>query len=494
MIFNREKQFKWKDSKQYLKSTTDLKLLPKQVIYVEGRYNEKINTTINKKYDEIYAKFKSSGLSAEFIYLPFVARQLHRSDSLFYILKYYFPAIDKLIYSQNNIHSVFRTYLISQPFFSGLGYNAPIHPGFFRYVGKDKENLFVYEYFTFTGSNKSSILKQIDYYVNSIIETQDVSISLPAEEEDLLFDDMSGGENILDRDHIEEQQVSPLKREKADLLPFPEDFFEKEINKSTYDDRSSVFDEDHLLIEKKSPMKARRRFPRARKPLFDNFFGDDSPKYDNKKVKDFETLAAPVVFEEDNFLEKKSSISEHDLIAQIKSNIQKLKKLGFYELLIKELVNILIKQETNRMFIPSRLFVDEEFRIYLPDFNNMEITMTPLPKTLFIFFLRHPEGINLKLLMDCRTELLEIYKLLSNREIYFDIVESINRICNPSEGSINEKLSRIKEAFLKKMSMDTAKYYIVAGKRGMKKKIEIDRSLIKLPKVFGELELTKIAE
>lgn len=74
------------------------------------------------------------------------------------------------------------------------------------------------------------------------------------------------------------------------------------------------------------------------------------------------------------------------------------------------------------------------------------------------------------------------------------MVESVNRICNPLEGSINEKLSRIKEAFLKKMSMDTAKYYIVAGERGMKKKIEIDRSLIRLPKALEEIELTKVTE
>jgi hypothetical protein len=62
------------------------------------------------------------------------------------------------------------------------------------------------------------------------------------------------------------------------------------------------------------------------------------------------------------------------------------------------------------------------------------------------------------------------------------------------EGSINEKLSRIKEAFLRKMSMDTAKHYIITGQRGMKKKIEIDRSLIELPNTFEEIERTKIVE
>jgi hypothetical protein len=74
------------------------------------------------------------------------------------------------------------------------------------------------------------------------------------------------------------------------------------------------------------------------------------------------------------------------------------------------------------------------------------------------------------------------------------MVESINRICNPLEGSINEKLSRIKEAFHKKMSMDTANHYIVRGERGMEKRIEIDRSLIVFPDAFTEIKLTEIAE
>jgi uncharacterized protein YggU (UPF0235/DUF167 family) len=70
------------------------------------------------------------------------------------------------------------------------------------------------------------------------------------------------------------------------------------------------------------------------------------------------------------------------------------------------------------------------------------------------------------------------------------MVESINRICNPLEGSINEKLSRIKEAFQKEMSMDTAQHYIVKGERGMEKRIEIDRSLIVFPDAFTEIKLT----
>ena len=437
MIFSRffkEKRSDWKDSKQLLKSTTDLRLLPEQVIYVEGSYNARTNKIISKKHEEIYSKLKSSLSPIEFVYLPFVTKQLQDSTSLSYLLKYYFPNIKETIHFQDNIHSVLRTDIISPPFFSRLGYNKKINPGFFRYMRKDKDNLFVYEYFPFVGSRRSSILKQIDYYISSIFENQNIETPLISNEEE---------------------------QEK----PFPKDFFEKRIEKPQMDSNFSFFKKE-----------------RERKSLSQSLFDDEN---DEKQTANPKSPTLPI---RKKGHKEQLSIPKHELILQIKLDIQNLKELGFYELLIKELGSVLFEQDAKKIFQPSRLFMDEEFRIYLPDFNNTEIVMTPLPKTLFILFLRHPEGINLKSLIDYKKELLEIYKLLSYRETYFNMIESVNRICNPFEGSINEKLSRIKEAFLRKISMDTAKYYIVTGKRGMKKKIEIDRSLIDLPDAFNEIE------
>jgi hypothetical protein len=401
MFFNRKNiQDNLGNNKLYLTSATDLRLLPQQIIYVEGVYNNRINKIIRSKYDEISSKFKFATLSTEFVYLPVIAEQLQGSFSLSYILKYYFPNVDEEKQSQIT-PAVFQTEFISRLLFSIFAYDNQIKPGLFHYVKKDTENLFVYEYFPFESSNKSSILRQIDYYANSISES-----------------------NYRVLPSVDEENISCLSCE---------DLFEEKVLESCYQ-------------------------PEGKK-------------------------------EDDRY-----SRREHEIISNIKSAIRDLKEMGFYELLIKEIGSVLFEKDTNKMFQPSRIFMDDEFKIFLTDFNDMEIAMTPLPKSLFILFLRHPEGINLKSLIDYNKELLEIYKLLSYRETYFDMVESINRICNPFEGSINEKLSRIKEAFLRKISMDTAKYYIVAGERGMKKRIEIDRSLIQLPKVFEEIERTKVPE
>jgi hypothetical protein len=425
-------------------------------------------------------------------YLPFITKQLENPISLSFLLKYYFPNIVGTIHFQNNIHSAFQTDIISHSVFSRLGYNDQINPGFFRYIGKDIENLFVYEYFPFVGSHKSSILKQIDYYISSLFENQKIESILSINEEEVFFDDMFRESEILDIE-IEEDQEKP----------FPKDFFEKEIKPQGLINISYLFKEQVLEKKAESDSKEKKTIDDSSRPNYhkkkaSTSFSRKMESFSHSLFDDEEEQSAThlpsVLPKKGKAFKEKSYSKEHELISQIKSDIQNLKELGFYELLIKELRSVLFEQDAKKIFQPSRLFMDEEFRIYLPNFNNLEIVMTPLPKTLFILFLRHPDGIYLKSLLDYKKELLEIYKLLSYRETHFDMIESVNRICNPFEGSINEKLSRIKEAFLKKISMDTAKYYIVAGERGMKKKIEIDRSLIDLPDTFNEIELTEVFE
>jgi hypothetical protein len=58
------------------------------------------------------------------------------------------------------------------------------------------------------------------------------------------------------------------------------------------------------------------------------------------------------------------------------------------------------------------------------------------------------------------------------------MTDSIEKICNPLDNSINEKLSRIREAFVKNISEEYAKSYYVSGERGEVKKIRLDRKLV----------------
>ena len=126
----------------------------------------------------------------------------------------------------------------------------------------------------------------------------------------------------------------------------------------------------------------------------------------------------------------------------------------------------------------SQLVIDSNYSIFLTDYGNIEIVMPPLPKTLFLFFLRHPDGIMLHDLIDHRKELLSIYNKITNSSEQSEIIKRIDDMVDMTNNSINEKCSRIKEAFVSKIDDSLAQHYYITGKRGASKKISIPSNLI----------------
>jgi hypothetical protein len=104
--------------------------------------------------------------------------------------------------------------------------------------------------------------------------------------------------------------------------------------------------------------------------------------------------------------------------------------------------------------------------------------MSPLPKTVFLFLLNHPEGVMFKELRQHVNELVNIYTKVGNRLDMDQIRESINELTDPRSNSINEKCSRIKEAFISKITEELAENYFVTGGRSSSKGIKLDRSLV----------------
>lgn len=158
------------------------------------------------------------------------------------------------------------------------------------------------------------------------------------------------------------------------------------------------------------------------------------------------------------------------LMEDIREKVEMLLSFGISEAVINDLF-----QRKQKL---SRMVITKDWRIILPDYHDMEIEMTALPKAVFFLFLRHPEGIVFKELADYRRELAFIYNKLTNRSDNEAVQKSIEDITNPLKNSINEKCARIREAFISKFSETLAKNYFVTGRRGAPKKISLDRSLV----------------
>ena len=158
------------------------------------------------------------------------------------------------------------------------------------------------------------------------------------------------------------------------------------------------------------------------------------------------------------------------LLEDMDVRVQKLRNKGFNEWTFRGLF------KTKAQL--SRLIITKDYRILLPDYNNIEVKMEPLVKAVYLLFLKHPEGILFKGLTDYREEMLDIYKKLKPMGLNKRTIQSIEDVTNPLLNSINEKCARIRSAFVKEFDESLAKNYFVTGERGETKKIALPRDLV----------------
>ena len=171
-----------------------------------------------------------------------------------------------------------------------------------------------------------------------------------------------------------------------------------------------------------------------------------------------------------DFDSQREDESTDELMEGVRERIKKLRQRGIAEYILEQLIH-----PDNRL---SRMVITKDFRIILPDYNNMEIKMEPLVKAVYMLFLRHSEGIAFKQLPDYREELTIIYNKLKPSGLTDRAIQSIEDVTNPMLNSINEKCARIRAAFLGEFDDYMARSYYVDGQRGETKKIALPRKLV----------------
>lgn len=157
------------------------------------------------------------------------------------------------------------------------------------------------------------------------------------------------------------------------------------------------------------------------------------------------------------------------VMSEVQMLVERLRQSGVGEIALMRLFKP--TQELSRIHVRYG-------RIFLPDYNNKEIKMPPLSKAIYMLYLRHPEGIKFAYLPDYREELLHLYELISGRESREDIRRSIDDVTDSTRNSINEKCSRIKQAFLREFDDSIAQHYYITGERGEAKKILLPREKV----------------
>lgn len=204
----------------------------------------------------------------------------------------------------------------------------------------------------------------------------------------------------------------------------------------------------------------------TRKELEKSVVSEPALRYGDSDIRFSLSLKEDVELDADDSFDYESKV----LIDEIKDRVNALRNKGVNTMFLHNIID-----ENEKL---SRLIVTKDFRIILPDFDNMEIEMAALPKAVFLLFLKHSEGIRFKELPEHYDELLQIYLGLNPMGSRQRQENSIKSVTDPLGNSINEKCARIREAFVSRFDDRLAQNYYITGKKGEPKRITLDKKLI----------------
>lgn len=171
-----------------------------------------------------------------------------------------------------------------------------------------------------------------------------------------------------------------------------------------------------------------------------------------------------------------------DLATRLKEEVESYQRDNGINILLEDKFNEFIQSLTLLEPQPlSALEVSPTFSVYLTSYKK-EIKMHTFHKAIYIFFLRHPDGIYLKDISVFRDELYQIYRTLIRQDLSNSkIEERIERVLTLTNGILNQYISRISQAFRNNLSSDLAKKYVIAGKRKSIRRILLPQDMITLP-------------
>lgn len=196
---------------------------------------------------------------------------------------------------------------------------------------------------------------------------------------------------------------------------------------------------------------------------------------------------------------------------EIRQRVEILRQGGYIELLLHTLGADLVKQinDSRKTATPlMHLNISDNLRIFIPELDNREMKMPALARALYVFYLRHEEGVEFKFLSEFTEELFSLYRLASNRLDDTRLRATVDSLVNPTENKINECVSRIKTAFLSVMDEYAARNYCLQmrskefrrevpeeGKvkffKDMAKYISLPRHLVSYPDAVRQVPVIK---
>ena len=141
---------------------------------------------------------------------------------------------------------------------------------------------------------------------------------------------------------------------------------------------------------------------------------------------------------------------------------------------------LLFRQGLKRKVKLSMITLNERRRLTFNELGNLELKLFPLPKTLYVFYLLHPEGVRLNELNDYKPELLNLYRKFSVSDSGVDIISRIDDLVDPHGGSFSQKKSQLNKIIKNLLGDTLAQHYRIEGEPGERFKINLPEHLVKI--------------
>ena len=120
---------------------------------------------------------------------------------------------------------------------------------------------------------------------------------------------------------------------------------------------------------------------------------------------------------------------------------------------------------------PGHVLVNGDLKIVLPEYDELEITMPAMCRTLYILFLKQRKtgsnGIVLKNIDEFRNEIINIYGMVKPGANEKRVVQTVDNLCDPFGDSLNQMISRINRCIRSVITdKELAKQYTIRGHKG----------------------------
>lgn len=409
-----------------------------QVFYIENGYDGEVNEFICSHYGVLKSKFRQIGM--DFYYLPFLLRE-HDVEAK---VRYYAPYLSTKLLAHRVQSNAFV------PYISDAEVRANLRPSFI-FGGRKDDNCGDVRFLTVACDNLiNGNAKSIDQLMRLVLSTRDAFYEKERE-------------RCIQEARMCEPEMHSLCHEAEDIMaceiPMP--------CSSAAPDFGAVPVPKSRAIEERESRKEGKPTRKPKDLIHRFFYHSDTNEKTNYDECNYIGVQQPT---QDELEEKQSLIETTKVLRELRMTVQKLRLEGVSLMAIHEFID---KQEPL-----SRMTITPDYRIFLPDYNDMEIEMGALPKAIYFLYLRYPDGIIYKHMPDYFSELLNIYKQLRPNTDEARLNLTITKVVNPLGNALNENIARIRKAFVEKFDEHLANNYIITGERGLQYSIPLDRDLI----------------